>query len=345
MRSPLPKPTRNQKGVVLLWTTFFLMVMIGCVALGIDVAKVMATRSQLQNAADAAALAGASAINAQTALITPGIAKSRAYATGNFNDAFTANRTAVAIDTTNDVVIDNNAHTVWVKVRRQNSGGTGVIPTFAHAIGITTFDVTAQATAIVEPAGQQCRGLVPFAAQPPPGQQFQTGCGNVYILKVGGGAGSNGAYAPVQFPPCPDGPCGGMNQSGASTYRCLLGNGYGCCVEVGDCLPSEQGNMSGPTRQAIQDRFNRDTDGRPNLCYSQYTGNGARLINVPITRPLNGNGGNACYQVIGLGTFFVKAVPANGNESIVYCEYVDAVVPGGGGGGGGYSSFALRLIK
>ena len=63
--SPTPS-RRNERGVVIIWTALFLIMMLGFVAIGIDVAKVMATQSELQNAADAAALAGASAIDGST---------------------------------------------------------------------------------------------------------------------------------------------------------------------------------------------------------------------------------------------------------------------------------------
>ena len=72
---------RNERGVVIIWTALFLLLMLGFVAIGIDVAKVMATQSELQNAADAAALAGASAINLQTGQLRPDSAVARSQLT------------------------------------------------------------------------------------------------------------------------------------------------------------------------------------------------------------------------------------------------------------------------
>src|SRR5437762_13922321 len=52
----------NQRGILIIWLALFLMMMIGFVAIGVDLAKLGATQGQLQTAADAAALAAGTAI-------------------------------------------------------------------------------------------------------------------------------------------------------------------------------------------------------------------------------------------------------------------------------------------
>ena len=88
MRTERPNPRQSERGVVIIWTAFFLIVMLGFVALGIDVAKLAATRTQLQNAADAAALAGASALDLTSGTIMPDTATVRAQAVAAMNEAF-----------------------------------------------------------------------------------------------------------------------------------------------------------------------------------------------------------------------------------------------------------------
>src|SRR5262249_42019249 len=82
------KDRPRERGVVIIYTAFFLLVLLGFVALSIDVSKLMATRTQLQRAADAAALAGASAINFQTGNIVADTALARAQETCGLNKAF-----------------------------------------------------------------------------------------------------------------------------------------------------------------------------------------------------------------------------------------------------------------
>ena len=78
----------GQRGAILIWVALFLLVLIGLTSLGIDMAKVMATHTQLQNAADAAALAGASAIDPGTGKISPDTAIVRAQSIASYNEAF-----------------------------------------------------------------------------------------------------------------------------------------------------------------------------------------------------------------------------------------------------------------
>ncbi|MBI5710591.1 MAG: hypothetical protein HZC42_09860 [Candidatus Eisenbacteria bacterium] len=339
MKPRLPRH-RDQRGVVILWMAFLILTLLGCVALGVDVAKLMATRSQLQNAADAAALAGASALDPATYTIQPGLAKQRAFYTAGQNKAYEMVTTPVQLDTANDVFVDNVAHTVRVIVRRE--AGAPIISHFAQVVGWTSMQARAEATARVDSAGSVCRNLVPLAVEPEDeDDDFVAGCAYTYRIKEGGGSGFQGKYGAVEFPLCPDGPCAGMSPTGANTLRCLLENGYGCCVQELACLPAKSGNNSGPVKQAIEARFARDTDQRPDICYEQYTGNGARVLYVPITSEIE----DGCYTVQRFGAFFVKRIPGNGNQNFITAEFINATAPGGGGGPGGGSVFALRLIK
>lgn len=342
MRPRLPRRS-DQRGVAIIWMAFFLLVMLGFVALGVDIAKLMATRSQLQNAADAAALAGASALDPVTFTIQPGLAKQRALYTATQNRAYQMATTPVQVDTTNDVFVDNVAHTVRVIARRE--GGSSVIVHFAQVVGITALEVRAEATAKVDSASSACEKLVPLAVQPDSGVVFTPGCANEYRIKEGGGAGFQGQYGGVQFPACPEGPCGGMQPSGANTLNCLLANGYSCCIQVGDCLTPKTGNSSGPVKAAIETRFSLDTDQRQGICYESYNGNGWRVIYVPITGPAGGGGSSGCYPIQSFGAFFIKNIPGNGNQNFITAEFINAILPGSPGGPGSGSVFALRLIK
>src|SRR5262245_62480789 len=115
---PRQKPVhKNERGVVIIWSAFFMIMMLGFVALGIDVAKIMATRTELQNAADAAALAGCSAIDLNTGKVRPDSAVIRAIQTSAGNKAFVDAPVPVTL-LAGDVAVDPNENTVLVKVRR-----------------------------------------------------------------------------------------------------------------------------------------------------------------------------------------------------------------------------------
>src|SRR2546425_3739531 len=93
----LAKDPARERGVVIIYTAFFLLVLLGFVALSIDVSKLMATRTQLQRAADAAALAGASAVNFKTGAVVQDTAIVRAEATAALNRAFVNESTPVLL--------------------------------------------------------------------------------------------------------------------------------------------------------------------------------------------------------------------------------------------------------
>src|SRR5579864_9048066 len=63
----LLKPLSKQKGAMLITTAFFFIVVIGFAAVAVDVGHLMVARNELQNGADAAALAGANCLDKTTA--------------------------------------------------------------------------------------------------------------------------------------------------------------------------------------------------------------------------------------------------------------------------------------
>jgi hypothetical protein len=333
---------RGERGVVIIWLTLFLLVLIGFGSLSVDVAKLAATRTQLQNAADAAALAGASALDPATGVIQQTTALARAQTAAVAHKAFEDVATPVNLAAA-DVTFPTPTR-IRVKVRRE--GSQSVVTTLAQVVGIKRLEVSATATAKVDTSGTVLCGIVPLGVSLNPGQNFQVGCGNQYTLKVGGGTGTQGQYGPLDFPSCADkGACAGMSPTGANTYRCLLANGYCCPIELGQELNTESGNMSGPTKQAINDRFDADAVGDEDICYSEYQsrgGTGQRVVLVPITTPV---AGNPRVTVLGFATFFLRSRPGSGTQSTLAGEFIYQIVPGtGGGSAAGPVTFSIRLV-
>src|SRR5438874_10209391 len=96
-RGPTCRPRRD-RGIIIIWVALFMLLVLFFIALGVDLAKLMTARSQLQNAADSAALAGASVIDPTTGFIVGATAVQRAQQTGALNKAF--------IDTAQPVIVD-----------------------------------------------------------------------------------------------------------------------------------------------------------------------------------------------------------------------------------------------
>jgi hypothetical protein len=163
--------------------------------------------------------------------------------------------------------------------------------------------------------------LIPLAVQDPAAGPFEIGC-TEYQIKYGGAAASQGTYGALDFPACSLEAC-----EGSTRYRCELVNDYPCCLDDGVCVLAKSGNMSGPTEQALAARFNNDTDQREGICFSLYTGNGARTVSAPATGRLQGSGSAACYAVLHYGTFFLTRMPGSGGQSILWANYLGPTPP------------------
>src|SRR5206468_5148545 len=135
--------------------------------------------------------------------------------------------------------------------------------------------------------------------------------------------------------------------TGANTMACHVANGYGCCIEIGQNLQTEPGNKVGQFRNAVQSRWDADTDRRETICYRDYHGNGERVIYVPKISPPGA--GRTDVTVSGFTAFFLRQRPtAGGGGSVLKAEFLYSVVPGGSGGGQsttGTTLFTLRLVK
>ncbi len=331
-----PRSDRNQRGAVLVWFALFLLVILGFMALGTDVAKLMVTRTMLQNAADAAALAGATAVDPKTGQIVQSQAIARAQSIAQRDKAYVQDPQPVALDPA-DIAFPHPDE-VQVTVRRE--GEQSMITQFMQVLGIPSIGITATATAKIDTVHTAQCGIVPLGTAPSGGNGTFVP-GTTYTLQEAGGKGSGGNYGAVDFPSCDHGACANSPSTGAATWRCLMASGYCCGIDVGQVLTTEPGSMKGPLQQAINDRFASDTDTSEGITYENYTGNGSRVLFVPLVAGLS-SGGKASVVVTGFGAFFVSKRTQNTGGALEG-EYVYAVMPGDGSGGNG-SALSVRLI-
>ena len=329
---------------MILWIAFFMLFMLGFVALGLDVAKLMATRTELQNAADSAALAGASAVDvyATPYHLMPDTAVARAQEAAIKNKAFVNEPLPVQLLAA-DVSFPTPTQ-IKVTVRREANAGGEMVTHVAQALGIKSLAVTATATAEADLASGVCEKIVPMTAIPPGNDPsfFKTGCGISYDLMQGQGGSMSGNFQGLSFAECEEGGCAGMPSTGSDTFRCLIASGYSCCVDMGQSLQTQPGQMAGPLRQGLQDRWDADTDRRSTICYKDYTGNGKRLMVIPITSaPMPGR---TDVQVLSFASFFMLQRPPSNQQLPVKGEFIYMTAPGRGGGTSG-TVIVIRLIK
>jgi putative Flp pilus-assembly TadE/G-like protein len=264
--------THSERGITLYVAAAGMFVLLGFIALAVDMGMLYQVRNDTQNIADAAALAGA-----REAFLVPNSNKTQA-ATEAAKSAARANYTPVAAndirlrDGDIQVVDTSGEHTVRVTVRRTAANGNPVRTFFAPIVGFPTVDITATATAEAyipdgtsggPRFGSQCikPWLLPDI-NPNTGQPYAVSdIGTDIIIK--GGDPQTDIAAPGQFypldlqyngilPSCPS--CGdpASNNTGANLYQSNIACCNGNTVVCGDTrLNLQTGNMVGPTQSGV----------------------------------------------------------------------------------------------
>ncbi len=182
----------NSRGGVLVLVVMLLVVFLGVAALAIDIGHITTTRNELQNVADAAALAGAAELGAiyvtlpTSSMPTYTFTKSAitgpvVMAVASQNKASGLSITIVNDDTKNeigqDIIIGMwNQSTglvnptlvgpdaVYVKARRDNTANSPITTFFAGILGIDEASVTAEAVASLSGPSTVAEGelILPF---------------------------------------------------------------------------------------------------------------------------------------------------------------------------------------
>jgi len=341
----------GERGSILIWVALFILVMLAFVALGVDGAKLMATRTQLQNAADAGALAGASEVSPLTGVIDQGRAVARARATAAKNKAFIGEPRPVE-----DAVV-SFPRDIQCQVDVTRTGPTAIVTHIAQVVGVRTLD--AQATATAEVTKPDCVfGLRPLGVGNST-EPFDYVVGQEYALIEGFAAGNYqhldfSQMDPPMQPPCSEGPCAGVPSQGGALLRCMIEHGLGCCVDQDRLIRVQTGVSSGPVGQAIDALFDDFDDIQTQYPASQTNtypvykaagGNDSRVVVVPLVEfiPPGGTGNNVWAKVNGFAAFFLKR-RFNAGQKTFYGEYIQLVVPGEGNGGNGTVK-SIKLVK
>jgi len=326
--TPRKDISRDERGAAMIYVALFLLSSLWFVSLAIDMGKLTVTKNELQRAADAAALAGASAMDPDDGTIIQDSARVLATYVGSQNTALRETSEPVVINPADITFPESNI--IKVTVHRDEANGNAMTTIFARSIGINTLNMTAVAKAKVIPTNKPCEKLAPFGIINQPGG-YDTSCGSKYMLKISQGN-TQGNFQLVDLPPCNQGPCAGLTGI-SQQLTCYIETGYSCCVEEGYAsTSSEPGNKVGIISKAVKDRFEQDTDQRTNICYQKYLadgkGNGRRVIPCPLIDSFDVNG-KKTIKVVGFAAFFLLDKTAKGGQgNFVEGQFINYVIPG-----------------
>lgn len=332
----------DERGVSLIFVTLSLVVMIGLVAFAVDTGALYQERRELQNGADAAAIAIAEdcALTPASCVQATANATAAAYADANAGDA------ATAVD---EVDLDAGAKTVQVDVSTEtSSGGTIFKPFFAQVMGFSGSTVHATASAAWGfPSGlatfpliiSECEweretnfgaDLHPSDVIPPVGTPttlyFHTGNGGQWHDPCAAVAGQD-TDGDGKLP-------GGFG---------WLDTGGGDCVadvDENDWVYTDPGSSpsNGCSASEVED-----------LILDQ-------IIFVPWFNDIDGTGANGQYHVAGFGAFYVTgynfggqykephgAVPCSGQLRCLEGYFMEATIPDGDLGGTDHGVIVVKF--
>jgi Flp pilus assembly protein TadG len=297
----------DEDGAAIVIIALIMTALLSFSALVIDVGLLYLERVRLSNAMDSASLAGV-----QHLPDDPEGAVNRAmeYAVLNGADpdgidiAIMADNTMILID-----------------------GVSRVPGIFSRLFGITESIVTAGSAAKVGYT-KGIRGTVPFGVVNRP---FEYGI--EYVLKFGEGSdqvssGNFGALA--------------LGGTGSAIYMDNIMYGYDEYLEVGDWVPTEPGNMSGPTMDGVSYRLNLCPH-TPKCTWDTVRKGCPRIILVPIVDGF-GNG-RGLVNIIGFSAFFLEDVSGSGKSCNVVGRFLRYAVDGEIGADSYYGLRSFRLIQ
>ena len=362
------KHTR-EKGVVLLTMSVAAVGLFAVMGLAVDIGRMYITKNEAQSFADAGAISAALKLDGSSAGITSVAQLVASNAKNQYNlgtSSFTAAQVTVQYSTASTGaawVSDTAAQTTPANLMYAKVSVTPPVSLYFLPIVVPGTVTTVPATTVAGQVAQTSfsQGLFPFspmtinAADP----NFGYTAGLTYTLRFGsGGVTCSGETGNAAAYTAADNARGSSNHGYWSTLGNsnsimslqILNNLQGSSVTLGDALPVAPGNRQaefadGGNPGAVPIRVSQDINTAATT-YAAYkasgTGNGRRLVGVPVSDPL----GTPANKVVGFAEFFLtNTYPLTGSEN--YCaEYVgpwtqDSITQGAGGPG----AYKVRLVQ
>jgi hypothetical protein len=330
-----PKFRKGQMAVVM---TLAIATLLGAMALSTDVGVMYYNWMELQKAADASALAGATYFltqNSTQTLPTPAINTACTYPTQQQNVACTyaLSNFAQQADMTQGGIyvpgqnlpasVPAGAQTIQVTLKRTN------IPVFFASMLVRSgwYAATASSIAVAPtPVSSVHNGLFPAGMPATPNMAALT-YGNAFSLTDSYGPGNWGW---LNIPTGWSGSLGPQTGGGASLLTTNISSGCTCDVKVGDVIATKTGENWGPVNSAVNGLI---TAG--NLP-SALTGKESQLVTVPIVDWGSVNGASQ-VTVLGFAEVWIDSISKSGSTQTLTVQFVRYITPTASGGGGSTS--------
>jgi Flp pilus assembly protein TadG len=357
-RLPQRKDSRGERGSILVMAAIGMLSMLLAVGLGVDISRFYLAKTELQNAADAAALAGASALNSHATGISDAVAR----ATQAMNN-YDFNNTGVSLTGTN-VLFSASLNSGYMDAASAQGSPASIrfvkVTTSPSAIGVSfakmvlgnSKNLSASATAgLSVPLNVFCNfiplSVIDYDVPMVPGQ--------TYIIR----AGTTNSPSPGNYQILAIAGPGGVDVGFG------IGSGVDACAEPGATynLDTKPGLTAGKVRTGINSRFDDyqgsqldpveqppDTNVKEGVSYDDYLlGNSnhsssiyqepshlgverRRVVLIPIVKLAQYDPGRNSVTFDRFGAFFLKTKAGSGNGGDIEAEYIDDAFAVGKGG-------------
>jgi len=342
---------KRERGSILATSAIGMLSILLAVGLGVDISRFYLAKTELQNAADAAALAAVSALNTSALGITK--ATDRAVAALNSYDF---NNTGVNIPRANvqfavnldgPYMSEGSAATQAANIRfvKVTTPQSAIGISFAASVLGNSKNLSATATAgFSVPLNRFCNFLpvsvIDYGTPISPG--------NTYTFR----ANTSGSVSPGNYQIL------AVAGEGGKDVRIGLAAGVDRCAAPGEVyeIDTKPGLTSGAVRQGLNTRFDEyltsqinpddmppDSNIKEDIIYDQYkTGSpfqaprnlgvdGRRVVVIPIVKEDQYDQGRNTVRFDRFGTFFLQTKVGSGNGGEMVAEYIDDIVLGQGG--------------
>ena len=339
----MPRASRRQpRGQALVTMAVSLVMVLGFVGLAVDVGLMMLARNELQNAADAAALAGAGAMyknqfgtydpapnfaraaDSATAAVKYNKALATALTHSNVTTGYwnVAGTPAGMQPTTKSPLVVNDAAAVRVQIKKApGSNGGSVVLFLAPMVGVSSEPIQASAVAVVSYPGSVSQGQVYPTAMS--GCLFNTywdvatnspkldpSTGLPYEFKIGSsyhyGLCESGQWTSFK-----------LGTQSAADMKELIRDGNPESLAIGDTIFIQDGTETSGYVESIKEGLIGTT------------------ILVPVTEGLEGG---TWQTVIGFGAFYITDIKGGSGKYIQGHFTTGLIVPIAGPGGPSYGA-------
>ncbi len=347
---------KDERGSVMVLAAVGMLSLLLAVGLGVDISNLYLAKNELQNAADAAALAGASGLNFDDTGIHAAVRNVVDVAMNKYqydkqdvvflSENVRFGRNLSDFDSGSDMSESQAAAVAstirFVKVKTQQ---TPIGISFAATVLGSSRNLTAEAIAGLSAPLNIFAGYLPVCGTIGPGGTCELIPGNVCTVRAEpGGSVSPGNYQILA-----------IDGSGGADDRTGLASAVKNAVGPGGYVDTKPGVTSGAVRQGINTRFDDYASGLdPNyyppdlnieegITYQQYLDGSPsqspshegianrRVVLIPLVNTTEFGGGRTNVQIDHFGAFFLRTKVAGGNGGPVEVEYIGTGVVVGSG--------------